>query len=439
MGEQCEARRAVRKWKAVRGQKSSVEMDATSFSYRSLTHYLLFILLFLSVNTAAEGKNLINRPICNCQSVNGVSISHTSCPSQVLVVINECSRISIAVGKYYQQKRNIPAQNICYIRCPEAETINRLTYESKIMIPVASYLQNNNLVGQIAYIVLTKGIPLRIKGTKGTRGNRSSVDSELTLIKMNMPIDIYGFCRYYAIDGIAPNPYYSGRQGCKHFDSQAYPIYLVTRLTGYTLRDIKALIERGCHPLQVNGQKSKARFILDATTKHSIGNTWIKTAWMMLQKKRFEGCYDNTTRYLMHQDGVIGYCGWGSNDPAADGKRFLYNKWLPGAIAITFVSSSGRTFNEPPKRWKPGGSFKNLLSYYGGSPQSLAGDLIREGVTGIDAYVYEPYLEACTHPHILFAAYTSGCNLAESYYLATPYLSWQNVIVGDPLCRIRKE
>ncbi|MEK7812431.1 MAG: TIGR03790 family protein [Candidatus Desantisbacteria bacterium] len=371
-------------------------------------------------------------------------MSHTSCPSQVLVVINECSRISIAAGKYYQQKRNIPAQNICYIRCPEAETINRLTYESKIMIPVARYLQDNNLVGQIAYIVLTKGIPLRIKGTKGMQGNRSSVDSELTLLKMNMPVDIYGFCRYYAINGVVPNPYYSGSHllvdGRKHFDSRAYHIYLVTRLTGYTLRDIKALIERGCHPLQINGQKrqkSKARFVLDATTKHSIGNAWIKTAWMMLQKKGFEGYYDDTKRYLMHQDGVIGYCGWGSNDPAAAGKRFLYNKWLPGAIAITFVSSSGRTFNEPPKRWRPGGSFKNLLSYYGGSPQSLSGDLIREGVAGIDAYVYEPYLEACTHPHILFAAYISGCNLAESYYLATPYLSWQNVIVGDPLCRIK--
>ncbi|MDI6780956.1 MAG: TIGR03790 family protein [bacterium] len=377
-----------------------------------------------------------DRPIRNQQSVNGLPLSHVSDPSQVLVIINECSRISRAVGKYYQQKRNIPAQNICYIRCPATETITRLTYESKVMIPVARYLQNNNLVGQISYIVLTKGIPLRIKGTKGMQGNRSSVDSELTLLKRNMPVDIYGFCRYYAIEGVVPNPYY---QGCKHFDSQVYHIYLVTRLTGYTLRDIKAIIDRGCHPLQVKGQKGRARFVLDATVKHSIGNIWLKMAQTGLQKKGFKTYYDDSKKYLMHQEEVIGYCGWGSNDPAAAGKRFLHNKWLPGAIAITFVSSSGRTFNEPPKHWRPGSSFKNLLSYYGGSPQSLAGDLIREGVTGIDAYVYEPYLESCTHPHILFAAYVSGYNLAESYYLATPYLSWQNIIVGDPLCRIKVE
>lgn len=401
---------------------------------------LLFMFLFVHLllkDAGAQDKNSITSPSCNRQSVNGSTGS-----SQVLVIINECSRTSKAVGKYYQQKRNLPVQNICYIRCPEAETITRLTYESKIMIPIARYLQDNNLAEQISYIVLTKGIPLRIKGTKGMQGNRSSVDSELTLLKWNMPVDIYGFCRYYAIDGVVPNPYYHGShndtschyKGYKHFDSHVYRIYLVTRLDGYTIRDIKALIERGCHPVQ---EKSKARFVLDATNRHSIGNTWIKTAWIRLQRYGFKVYYDDTKRYLMHQRWVIGYCGWGSNDPEAKGIRFLHNQWLPGAIAITFVSSSGRTFNEPPKYWKPGNSFNNLLSYYGGSPQSLAGDLIREGVTGIDAYVYEPYLESCTHPHILFAAYANGYNLAESYYLATPYLSWQNVIIGDPLCMIK--
>ncbi|MFH1962322.1 MAG: TIGR03790 family protein [bacterium] len=412
---------------------------------------MFFFVHFLAINADAQSKNSTTIINHYSQAVNNLPLFYATGSSQVLVVINEYSCISRAVGKYYQQKRNIPAQNICYIRCSTAETITRLTYESKIMIPVARYLQDNNLVKQISYIVLTKGIPLRIKGTKGMQGNKSSVDSELTLLKRNIPVDIYGFCRYYAIDGVVINPYYLN--GCKSFDSQIYNIYLVTRLTGYTLKDIKALIDRGCHllyagiqegkdkrqkagyaPVQTKGQKNRAVFVLDATTKHSIGNTWIKTAWMGLQKKGFKTCYDDTKKYLMHQDGVIGYCGWGSNDPEAAGIRFLHNRWLPGAIAITFVSSSGRTFNEPPKHWKPCGSFRNLLSYHGGSPQSLAGDLIREGVTGIDAYVYEPYLEACTRPHILFAAYTNGYNLAESYYLATPYLSWQNIIVGDPLC-----
>ena len=46
----------------------------------------------------------------------------------------------------------------------------------------------------------------------------------------------------------------------------------------------------------------------------------------------------------------------------------------------------------------------------------------------------EPYLDATIRPNILFPAYVSGFNLAESFYLAMPFLSWQTVVIGDPLC-----
>jgi len=39
-------------------------------------------------------------------------------------------------------------------------------------------------------------------------------------------------------------------------------------------------------------------------------------------------------------------------------------------------------------------------------------------------------------PDILFPAYLKGRNLAESYYLSIPGLSWQNVVLGDPLCKL---
>jgi Tfp pilus assembly protein PilF len=62
------------------------------------------------------------------------------------------------------------------------------------------------------------------------------------------------------------------------------------------------------------------------------------------------------------------------------------------------------------------------------------GDLVREGITGVSANVAEPLLDAIVRPQILFPAYLSGFNLAESFYLATPYLSWQGIVIGDPLC-----
>lgn len=92
-----------------------------------------------------------------------------------------------------------------------------------------------------------------------------------------------------------------------------------------------------------------------------------------------------------------------------------HNTYIPGSIAETIVSTGGRTFNYPPS--------------YG---QSLVSDLIREGVTGVKGYVYEPYLDAIAHPDILFDRYTDGYNLAESYYMASVKLSWMDTVIGDP-------
>jgi tetratricopeptide (TPR) repeat protein len=61
-------------------------------------------------------------------------------------------------------------------------------------------------------------------------------------------------------------------------------------------------------------------------------------------------------------------------------------------------------------------------------------DLIRAGVTGAAGHVDEPFLDATIRPEVLFPAYASGRNLAEAYYAAMPYLSWQTLVVGDPLC-----
>jgi uncharacterized protein (TIGR03790 family) len=92
-----------------------------------------------------------------------------------------------------------------------------------------------------------------------------------------------------------------------------------------------------------------------------------------------------------------------------------HNHWIPGALAETYVSTGGRSFNYP--------------TAYG---QSLVADLIRDGVTGVKGYVYEPYLSACAHPDVLFGAYTQGFFSAESYYMASAFLGWMDCVVGDP-------
>ena len=136
--------------------------------------------------------------------------------------------------------------------------------------------------------------------------------------------------------------------------------------------------------------------------------------------------------FLVGEKNVLGYASWGSND-RANFSRLLRNTWVNGALAVEFVSTDARTFTRPPEKWTIGKWSDPPASFFAGSPQSLIGDYIHEGVTGVAGNVYEPYLSACARPQILFPAYVRGHNLAESFYAALPFLSWQTVVIGDPL------
>jgi hypothetical protein len=53
----------------------------------------------------------------------------------------------------------------------------------------------------------------------------------------------------------------------------------------------------------------------------------------------------------------------------------------------------------------------------------------------VKGYVSEPYIFALAHPQVLWDRYTSGYDLAESFYMASAVLGWKDVVIGDPLCR----
>src|SRR5262249_38929146 len=166
----------------------------------------------------------------------------------------------------------------------------------------------------------------------------------------------------------------------------------------------------------------------------SGGDRWLRSAAERLREQglgdRVE--LDESTKVLTKEAGVLGYYSWGSNDPAIQIRDFEM-QFVPGAIAGMFVTTDAPTLKEPPATWRPSNDGRRE-SIFGGSHQSLVGDLIRAGVTGAAGHVDEPFLDATIRPEILFPAYVSGRNLAESYYAAMPYLSWQTLVIGDPLC-----
>jgi uncharacterized protein (TIGR03790 family) len=266
------------------------------------------------------------------------------------------------------------------------------------------------------------GVPLKVDGPGARQiSERASVDSELTLLYSKLK-----GTRYSRTGGL-PNPFFMQRDA--PFRHPAFPIYLVTRLAAYDLADVKAMIDRS---LQA---RNRGKFVIDLQSeKDEPGNDWLRTAAMLLPAHRV--VLDESTRPLYNQTDVIGYASWGSNDDHRT-QRLPHFQWLPGAIAAEFVSTSARTFQRPPDNWTPSGNWSDKAHFFAGSPQGLIADLIHEGATGASGNAYEPFLQACARPDYLLPAYNQGRNLAESYYLSLIYLSWQGVIVGDPLCALK--
>ena len=346
---------------------------------------------------------------------------HAQKPENVLVVVNQASPLSKTVGDYYVLRRHIPLANVCRISAPATEVIARDVYDKQIAASVAACLKSRKLVESVLYIVTTAGLPLRVDGPgQGMDVETAAVDSELALLYGDMNGN------RHPLPGPFRNAYYASTEPFSH---PKFPIYLVTRLAGYDFADIKGLIDRALLA------RNTGKFVIDLKGSDDTGgNEWLRAAARQLPPDRV--VLDDTSRVLMKERGVIGYASWGSNDPDRK-QRMLGFEWLPGAIMTEFVSTNGRTFARPPKEWNLG-TWKDQSTWFAGAPQTMTADYIREGATGASGHVTEPYLGYCPRPDILLPAYFKGRTLAESYYLAIPALSWQNIVIGDPLCSLGK-
>jgi len=342
----------------------------------------------------------------------------------VLLVVNRASALSRRIADYYISKRGIPLRNVCKLDiAPAAEEVSWATYVAQVERPIARCLAHANLREQVLYIVTTMDVPLKVGGAgEGLSGEYCAVDSELTLLYSKMK------GKTFPRAGPVPNPFY--RRQDQPFTHASFPIYLVTRLAGYDFDDVRGIVDRS---LAARGA-AHGKFVFDLKSDDDAeGNNWLRTAALALPAERV--VMDASAKVLTAEKDVIGYAGWGSNDP----NRHLRNlgfQWLPGALATEYVSTDGRTFQRPPPTWTIG-TWKDAAGWFAGSPQTLTADYIHEGATGCSGHVYEPYLAFTPHPDQLFPAYFRGRNLAESYYLAIPGLSWQNIVVGDPLCKLK--
>lgn len=344
-------------------------------------------------------------------------------PEQVLVVVNRESAVSQRIGQYYMHRRLIPQQNLVTLHVDPAEEISRENYRSQVEKPIAEYLKQHHLEEQILYIVTTLGVPLKIPGTPNGQlsNDGASVDSELAGLYVRLKGGTV------PLAGAANNPFFN--QISAEFVHPAFPIYMVTRLAGYDFGDVQGMIDRALVA------RNTGKVVIDVRADNNTqGNAWLRRCAAQIPRERL--VLDDSAHVITGEKDVIAYAGWGSNDPDRK-QRTLGFKWLAGAIVTEFVSTNGRTFERPPAQWTLG-TWKDPGTWFKGAPQTLSADYIHEGASGCSGHVYEPFLHLTPRPDILIPQYLAGRNLAQSYYAAIPAVSWQNIVLGDPLCVLRK-
>src|SRR5688572_29945035 len=200
-----------------------------------------------------------------------VPVAHAQSGENVAVVINESSPVSQRIGEYYARMRAVPSSQVIRIRTTTEETVSRDEFTRTIEQPIAAAITREGLHDRILYLVLTKGIPLRLSGTGGQDGTLASVDSELTLLYRRMTGEDV------LVRGRIDNPLFLADRdlaSARPFTHRDHDIYLVTRLDAFTVEQALALVDKGLRP------SSMGRIVLDLQAKlfNRTGEDWLESA-----------------------------------------------------------------------------------------------------------------------------------------------------------------
>jgi len=352
----------------------------------------------------------------------------------VVLVANSDAPDSVAIARHYAEVRGVPPANIIALRMPATETITWKEFVAKVWQPLEDELVRKGWIdaipmdlfddvgrrkyavsGQrIGVLVLCRGVPLRIDHDPSLyrevvpltshpemRTNQGAVDSELSLLAQTD----------YPINACIPNPFYHNDQPTDFARSQ---VVKVSRLDGPSAADALHLVD-----LAVEAEHTGllGRAYVDVAGPHENGDRWLEAAAAAIRALGFDLSVSHgpgTLAATARIDAPALYLGWYTpdlNGPfALPGFRFP-----PGAIAVHMHSFSAHTVRSATEGW--------------------CGPLLARGVTATVGNVFEPYLEYLHRPDLLMEALARGDDLVDAAYYALPVLSWQSIVIGDPLYR----
>lgn len=354
--------------------------------------------------------------------------------ARVVILANARQPDSVRLAEFYAEKRGIPAANIIALPLPEAEDITWREFIDQVYQPVQDMLYQRGWIEgtatslldklgrkrygftghHLSYLVVCRGVPLRIYNDPTLldesnprriapqfNKNEAAVDAELSLLAQSGS----------EITGMISNPLFAN----EHPSSlDAEMVVKVSRLDGPTFENARRLVTSA---LEAESQGLLGRYYIDLKGPHPDGDAWLESTFTQLQDMGFDGDLDRqggTFGAEARFDAPVFYFGWYAgnlNGPFAAADFAL----PPGAIALHIHSFSAHTLRSAGSGW--------------------CGPLVARGVAATLGNVFEPYLQLSHRPNLLLRALSHGRTLGDAAYYALPALSWQAVVIGDPLYR----
>lgn len=351
---------------------------------------------------------------------------------RVILLANSSMPDSVSVAQHYARVRSVPMANVIALPMPTSETITWKQFVGSIWEPLEAELVKRGWIDaigmdlvdaigrrkyavsghRIAALVTCWGVPLRIENDPALftefkpytdhpefRTNQGAVDSELSLLARPE----------YPINAGVPNPLFNNPEPT---DGQRQMVVEVSRLDGPTPADAMALVDQA---VQAERDGLLGRAYVDLAGPAEKGNLWLQGTAQQIMALGFDvsvGHGPATVPETARFDAPVLYFGWYASD--LNGPFLLPGfRFPPGAIAVHMHSFSAHTLRSRTEGW--------------------CGPLVSRGVTATLGNVYEPYLEFMHRPDLFFEALSRGANLVDAAYYALPTLSWQSIVIGDPL------
>ena len=352
--------------------------------------------------------------LLGCVSAWGIT------PAEVVVVFNAASRRSEQCARAYCAKRSIPTkQCVGLAGLPKGQDITRQEFDTKVRYPLLLHAGKNSWrlpVAQqkglkpVRVMVLMPDIPLRVReeAEPGKKPgiqfqNCASVDSELMLLGAD-----------YSSAGPLNNPFFN--QDAAIAEAKP-PVLAVTRIDAPDDTTIRRMIQ---FPAEVEKRGLWGWTVVDQGGPYPAGDKWFENI-VKLAGEHGQAVFHEESKatlapaFPLMQDTAV-YFGWYANP--ANGpfnpKTAADFRFAPGAVAYHLHSYSGT-------------SVKN--------PGSWVGALLQRGAAVTAGNVYEPTLGGCMRVDVFYDRLLKGYTVAEAALMATPWVSWQGVVLGDPLYR----